>query len=307
MVQHILDSHPAIFGGPEFDRIGDIISLRNKLHQSITSARIDVFCSYDDVDRAICLLIENLLLPSANKYGCKMISEKTPWNVLVFNELLEVCPEAKFLRVVRDPRAVVASMLDVGKRFKKKRMAVPHFTENTAGAIRCIQKCLAAGFLAEKAFPNRIYTVTYELLVKNPESMTRKICEFLEIEWEQEMIWPGNKKHVCEKNVDGIWCDMEMYNRNPVVSEIDKWQHKLSNIQKSQVYAAFRASGDLKRLGYIFDDDKPSKIYRTIGITTVAFSSTLREVFCKLIKLMRKSHILHRFYRLFLEGLNVDR
>jgi hypothetical protein len=116
----MLDSHPDICGGPEFDHILDIIGLRDKLRVSISSGRTSAYHSEGGVDRATGAFIEQLLLPYADDRDCKVVSEKTPWNVLVFRELLEVFPEARFIFCVRDPRAVTTSMIEVGKRAQEK-------------------------------------------------------------------------------------------------------------------------------------------------------------------------------------------
>ncbi|NIA09336.1 MAG: hypothetical protein GWP10_06315 [Nitrospiraceae bacterium] len=97
LVQNMLDSHPDILGGPEFLHIPHIINLRKGLQHSIEREWIDLICSYDDVDKAICLLIECLLLPLADRHGCKFLSEKTPENVLVFSELISLFPGARFI------------------------------------------------------------------------------------------------------------------------------------------------------------------------------------------------------------------
>jgi len=302
LLQNILDSHPLICGGPEFNIIPDIIVLRKKFYNSIKSGSIDVFCSYDDVDRAICLFIENLILPLAIKNNCKMISEKTPWNVLVFNELLKICPKAKFIHIVRDPRAIVSSLLEVGKRAKKKGKDISSITKNTLGAINCIRDCLSSGFSAEKRFPNRVLSITYESLVQNPECTTKKICEFLEVGWSSEMIYPSNKKHFGEKEIDDIWINMKVYYSNPDISKINKWKDKLSNIQKAQVNEAFRSNTNLKQLGYFFNEEKDLKIYKIIRIITLKLSFGVRKLFYKLVKLVRKSHVIVKICRIILEG-----
>lgn len=47
---------------------------------------------------------------AARKPGASVILEKTPHNALVWRDIARVFPEAMFLHIVRDPRAVVASL-----------------------------------------------------------------------------------------------------------------------------------------------------------------------------------------------------
>lgn len=65
-------------------------------------------------------MLEKIFLPLADAGNTKFYSEKTPGNVLIFDELLEIFPKARCFHVVRDPRGTVSSMLEVGKRALKQ-------------------------------------------------------------------------------------------------------------------------------------------------------------------------------------------
>jgi len=85
LVQNMLDSHPDIFGGPEFLHFEDLIRFRKILGRSISVGWIDLFCSHDDLDHHLRTLIQNLFLPLADRQGCAYMSEKSPMNVLVLS------------------------------------------------------------------------------------------------------------------------------------------------------------------------------------------------------------------------------
>jgi hypothetical protein len=200
----MLDSHPEICGGPEFDRVPDVIQLRDKLGESVDLGRISVYFSGEDVDRELGLFVERLLLPYAGSQGCELMSEKIPWNVLVFEDLLEVFPGARFIFCVRDPRAVTASMLQVGERARKGGHLAPSITRSTAAIIRTIRRTNRAGFEAAR-LSERVLPVVYERLVAEPEQETKRICGFLGLAWSSEMLRPGEKEHDGEKGLDGVW------------------------------------------------------------------------------------------------------
>ena len=127
LLQNMLDSHPLILGGPEFLHLPDIIELRRKLHYSIGREWISLFCTRDDVDRYLISVISKLFLSLSGKYHCEFYSEKTPENILVFSELIELFPEAHFIQVIRDPRAILSSMRQVKKRAIEKGIKQPDF------------------------------------------------------------------------------------------------------------------------------------------------------------------------------------
>lgn len=254
LLQSILDSHPDICGGPEFDRIPDIVELRGKLHESVGSGRISVYRSKEDIDREVGAFVERLLFPYAEDRGCIIVSEKTPWNVLVFRELLEIFPEAEFIFCIRDPRAVIASMIEVGKRAREIGSAPPVITANIPAIIETIKTTNKAGFEAAKR-SDRVLTVIYERLVTEPEEETREICDFLKVPWSEEMIRPGEKEHDGSKVLDGVWHYPEMYNKNPDTRRVDRWQDLLTSTEEAMIAAAFGEDEDLAALGYRFSSD----------------------------------------------------
>jgi len=291
LVQNMLDSHPDISGGPEFMHLPDIIQLRNRLHNSIKEGRIDSYCSKSDVDKQISLMIENLLLPIKKSNGKKIISEKTPGNVNVFSELMELFPKAKFIHVVRDPRAIVASMLQVGKRAKKvKGLKIQEFTRSTSAAINYIKKCFENGFEAAQNAPDQIMTVVYEKLVNDPVSETKTICNFLNIEWSSEMITPQNKKHLGEGSItkSTVWYNKNSFNRAPETGELNKWASQLNVIQKAVIFLSFRNDKELVRLGYNFTLGNLNMTNKIIYIIIGAFWYLIYMISRKFFTLTRK-------------------
>ena len=269
LVQNMLDSHPDICGGPEFLHVPGFINLRRNLHRSITRGHIDLFCLYDDVDRHIISLIEKFLLPLADKQGCKFLSEKTPENVLVLSDLIELFPNAHFIHVIRDPRAIISSMQQVGRRAKDKGFKPPAFSANISASIAYVRKCFDAGFNASKNAPGKVLTVVYERLVKDPERETKKICKFLGLEWSEEMITPGKKEHLGEKAItrksNEIWYDAETYRRDPDRQDIEKWKKKLTLSQQVRISMAFEGYKEFKQFVYDFSINslaQPKQIFR---------------------------------------------
>lgn len=252
LVQNILDTHSEIFGGPEFDRIPNIVDCRRKLQNSIALGRIEVFCTPSDVDRAIANLIEDLLLPVAARNNKKFVSEKTPWNILAFVDLLEIFPKARFIHVIRDPRAVVSSMLQVGARARKKGVRSADFTRKVGLAINYIETCYEVAQKAHALAPDRILDVVFEHLVESTEAETRRICAFLEVPWEEHLLTPSQKSHAGENNLLDFWYTPEMYNRDPDVSERDKWRKKLHPVLAVLVALTFADNPHVLKYGYDF-------------------------------------------------------
>lgn len=282
LAQLMLDSHPSVCGGPEFDRVPDIIELRDRLRSSVDSGRISVYCTREGVNREIGALIERLLAPYADERGCEMISEKTPFNALIFEELLEILPGARFVFCVRDPRAVVASMLEVGKRAKEKGQTSPGYTRNLYSAIRTIKATNDAGFRAA-ARSERVLTVVYERLVDQPERETTRICEFLGLPWAGEMLTPGEKRHDVENNLDGVWYTKDMFYSNPDPTRSRGWRKQLTAEQQAAISAAFGGDVNLEALGYDLSSDNFPATTRTASRAKLLAYSGLREAALRLV------------------------
>jgi glycosyltransferase involved in cell wall biosynthesis len=269
LLQNMLDSHPSVAGGPEFDLVPSIVALRDRMHEKISTGRISAFTSNREVDRSIGTLIEQLLVPYMERHKADYISEKTPANVLVFSELLTIFPEARFLFCVRDPRAIVSSMLEVGLRDRAKRanggggFRLPSYTRSVFAGIETIRQYNRAGFHA--AVSDRVHVVKYEQLVQAPEAATREIADFLGITWDSSMISPKNHEHGGDSLIDGVWSVAETYRGDPDPARAESWRNNLRPWQKKVIEAAFSGDPDLRNLGYPFGSKRRKFVSSAIG------------------------------------------
>lgn len=254
LVQNILDSHPDIYGMPEFRHMRSFIKLRNRMREHVEDGVLDMICSGEEVDEYFRTLIENFFHPLLEKNHRKLISEKTPSNVLIFPELMQLFPAARFINVVRDPRGIVASIFEVRRRAEEKKVFVPDNVIGLRQTIQWTKKSLEAGFRACHIAPERILTVVYEKLVANPKAETQRLCDFLKIPWSEQMLRPGELKHPAEKAMtdasDALWYTPDMFNRNPETTSIEKWKKVLKPSDQVRIYHAFKDFKELKDLGY---------------------------------------------------------
>ena len=259
LLQNMLDSHPLILGGPEFLHLPDIIELRRKLHYSIGREWISLFCTRDEVDRHLISVISKLFLSLSDKYHCEFYSEKTPENILVFSELIELFPEAHFIQVIRDPRAILSSMRQVKKRAIERGINQPAFVSNTSKSIAYMKNCFDAGFKADSQAPGKVLTVIYEQLIEAPEREAKRICRYIGVEFNNKMLHPGQKEHLgsqaITKNSNEIWYNSKTYSQNIVAPNKEKWKKELPLRQQLRATVAFMDSRELRQYGYDFSVD----------------------------------------------------
>jgi len=242
MVQNILDSHPVIYGGPEFDRIPNIMDLRNKLQNTLESGRISTYTDSKEIDTAIANLINALFSNIDSPKNLSFISEKTPWNILFFEELFQVFPDAHFMMVLRNPLDVFSSMKKVAQRAKKKGIQPPDFTTNFKTAVAYMEAVYDIMERLRFEHPERFLLVRYEDLLDNLEEETRRICTYLKIEWSEKMMAFNEMEHPGEKTMtaNDIWYSKSSFNANP--KEVKKMAKtpSLTYIEKTFITYMFR-------------------------------------------------------------------
>lgn len=178
LVQRILDCHPEIYGGPEFDFVPYIMHLFEDMRKAIRSGRIDAILTEESLIQAFRKLLIGLLSPKLSAEGVSYLSEKTPSNVLAFAWLEECAPEAKKILVVRDPRDIVSSMLEVGQRQRRRHGRASGFVRDTVAAVKYMNKYLKAGADFADSSANCL-VVYYEDVVSNLMGVANRMYRFI--------------------------------------------------------------------------------------------------------------------------------
>jgi len=135
-----------------------------------------------------------MLAIHAPREGRVILGDKTPGNLYHVPTLLEWFPKAKVIHTVRDPRAVMASEW-------RRRMMAPDTPlarlTRPLYSIFIVVHMTVAGFRAVKLhhryrrlYPESYYLSKFEDLVVHPEQSTRKLCDFLGIEFSPVMLNP---------------------------------------------------------------------------------------------------------------------
>jgi hypothetical protein len=119
--------------------------------------------------------------------------EKTPANRRFIPQILERFPRAKILLTLRDPRAILAAQIALEKTRRTRELSVYY----------CVSHWLQAAKLALRAESGDLPALMtrYEDLVARPEAAMKRVCDFLEIFFDREIVltptktgkfWGGN-------------------------------------------------------------------------------------------------------------------
>jgi sulfotransferase family protein len=249
LVQKILLSHKNIGGGPEFNHNELIIGLYNHILSGIERNSLYSYVNKDELNEKF----NSFIFSFFNKYiesDTNFISEKSPSNILVSWQLMQIFPESVFINIYRDGRAVLSSHFDVKKRAKKQKTRIMKI--NIFNVCRHWNNSINSYFeLTKKIDPNRILNIKYEDLITTPEQALLELFNFLNLMPNKKMLNPeniifNNSKH--DARINDIWYTKEMYAQKFNTHNIEKWRNNLNILQK--LIANILMSINLNKLGY---------------------------------------------------------
>jgi Sulfotransferase family len=166
--------------------------------------------------------------------GKQRFGDKTPIYYEIVPQLLTLYPTAKFIHLIRDGRDVAISWIDVGweRYYERDKFEWIHAIENRRVHLNA-------------AYADRILTVKYEDLVSDLEATVRRICVFLNEDFEPAMLnWrhlteliPARERHIHGKL------------NQPVSNDaIAVWRKKLTMSECFAMEACLHR--ELRQLGY---------------------------------------------------------
>jgi Sulfotransferase family len=184
LVQQLLNRHPAVAIGPETHFVRRFLLRRaqygdltvpasfDRLLDDVTASPEFADFGIDAADfRAGCLggvrtvghVFHRLLAEFASLHNVSVVGEKTPNHCLYMRQLESVFPAARFIAIVRDPRAVVASLREV-----------EWSTGTLVGDARVWRRCAAA---IEHDRPRRapLRVISYEHLLRAPDEVMESV------------------------------------------------------------------------------------------------------------------------------------
>lgn len=256
LLQRMLDAHPDVAVAPEtffirrfwhrragygdlecddaFARLLDDVTAIPEFAEMDLDAEAFVTAAERDV-RTYAAVFRQLLEQFARKRGASVVGEKTPNHVLYLPTLRVFFPEARFIHVVRDARAVVNSWRSVpwssGQRWCDAEIWVKYVT---------------AGRAAEDWLGESLRAVRFERLVQAPEAVLRQVCQLLEVAFDPTML------AFHEKSPRTVNVTREPWKANatqPVdPSTAERWRQQLAPGAIAQIEAV--AAAEMRNWGY---------------------------------------------------------
>ena len=256
LLQQMLDAHPDIAIAPEThfmqlfwgrrDQYGNlaedgnyrrllenIIALPEFLEMELDAQEFSQ--SAWTIPRSYAAIFSLLLEQFASKRQVNVIGEKTPNHVLYIPKIQAFFPEARFIHLVRDPRAVVNSW-----------RSVPWSSGSVVKDAEHWRFHISAAWRQPPQGTNKIFTVHYEQLVLSPEAHLRSLCTFMDLAFDPAML-DYHKKETKLVNVQREpWKGAAV---KPVNQQsLTKWQRDLSPEEIAAIEGI--TWFEMNRLGY---------------------------------------------------------
>ncbi|MBI2339363.1 MAG: sulfotransferase [Deltaproteobacteria bacterium] len=116
------------------------------------------------------------------------------WAIEFFAPIARSFPEARFMVILRDVRACISSHLRLMQAVHTNPLYQYPKDRSLVALILSFARCwrkqvaFARHYQGMDLFKGRLHILTYEQLVKDPEKATRRLCDFLEIDYRSGMI-----------------------------------------------------------------------------------------------------------------------
>ena len=137
------------------------------------------------------LLWDRVLHHELERSGKSLVVDKTPANALMWRRIASAWPQARYIFLLRHPASVVESVLN--RRKGSEPDAVIKEIYNYVQGVEDARQNLDG------------LTVRYEELTADPAGETKRICAYLGVEWEPEMLDYGKQDHGPLKAIFGDW------------------------------------------------------------------------------------------------------
>ncbi|MFD9949391.1 sulfotransferase family protein [Nonomuraea sp. NPDC059023] len=130
----------------------------------------------------------------ADRFGKARWGDKRPSYVKQVDLLLRLFPDAQFVHLIRDGRDCVSSLKEM-----------PWYTLDSFHAISTWAEAMDAGVKLRKSMPeDSYYELRYEDLTEDPTTEMKKLCHFLEEDFDQAMLSPREAAQVAVP-VHKVW------------------------------------------------------------------------------------------------------
>jgi hypothetical protein len=186
-------------------------------------------------ERTYAAVFSALLEIFAEQHSVPFVGEKTPNHLLHMLTLERFFPAAKFIHIVRDPRAVVNSWRDV-----------PWSTGNVVGDAFVWRRYMLAARQCPPRRSDSLMVIRFEDLVRRPEPTLTDVCRFIGIDFQPSMCAFHDNKESALNVTREPW--KARANQPLDTDRLGRWRDELSRGDVARIESV--AGGEMRRYEY---------------------------------------------------------
>jgi hypothetical protein len=152
-----------------------------------------------DTCRALLESALDLVARSRRGAATRWIGIKEVWTLDFLPALARAFPEAKFVAIERDPRAVIASLASLAAQDASQHAHPISYLRHWRKGV-----ALARRYLTDHTLTGRFHLVRYEALATQPEIEAERLAGFLDLPFDRRMLSPGAANASHEQGIIGI-------------------------------------------------------------------------------------------------------
>jgi Sulfotransferase family len=256
LLQHILGSHPEVHTLPEpWFMLNFVYALHERGISTEYNARYallalkgflhEIHKTEDDYLKLVGETALKLYAAALEGTGKRFFLDKTPRYYFILPELYRLFHNAHFILLVRNPLAVLTSILHVNLNGQVQGFLSDDRQHDILTAPRVIVDAI-------KQSHGRTTVVRYEELVSDPESTMLNLCAELNLTYEPSILKYGDKVRLNSSFVD----PKSIYKHDrPVKDYIQSWPEYLDSCEKvrmARAYLQLLGEETVEGLGYSY-------------------------------------------------------
>lgn len=181
---------------------------------------------------------------AAGKSDLRWVGTKEVWTADFIPALHRLYPDARFVIAMRDPRAVLVSLIGMGARDESQKA-------HGVSYLRHWRKLayLSRRFGSDPVLEKAVLTVRFEDVCARPEDGAAQLARHLGLETDAAMLTPGGEEG---------WTGNSSFGENgaPVdAASVDRWRRRIEPAHQALV--EFMCGPDMRLMGYEPDADRP--------------------------------------------------
>ncbi len=149
--------------------------------------------------------------------------DKTPRYYLIIDEIVSIFPDAKVIFLFRSPLHIIGSMIETFSSGGLGRL-YPYNIDLSTGFHR-----LSQGY---EKYKHTSYALKYEDFVSNPALYTKELCDYLEVNYQADMLDKLPAREMNGKMGDPIERNLK---RGVDTSSMNKWENSCSGMYRKLV------------------------------------------------------------------------